>query len=271
VVLHTHPIYANAFSCMEGGERALASLLPARLAFVEYRTPGHLLGRAVESAANAHRAQFGKPARQMLLANHGLIAAGETVSDAIDATNEVLHAGQRFFGPIDERDFALEEPTSGLADWAAELQRTYAEHSGRGTVVRAARFRALHSTGCGKSRELPDPLVPDDVVCNGESVLVTKEAESAEDFIARHAESVHFSAAIAVPDKGFVFLAPGDGMIDAMEEQLLANVVLRRLIGPRGKCRPLAHSEIAPLLSMEQEKHRRSVLAGPEGVLPCRS
>jgi hypothetical protein len=47
-----------------------------------------------------------------------------------------------------------------------------------------------------------------------------------------------------------------------MEENLLAHVLVRRLIARRGEARPLAEGEVGYLLGMEAEKYRQAVAAG---------
>src|SRR6185437_4489964 len=143
VVLHTHPIYANAFSCMEGGNAALGDLLPVRPTFVEYRKPGHALGIAIRDISNAYRDGHGHRPRQMLLANHGLIASSDSAVSAIAATQEILDAGERFFGKLGDDQLTPREPNSSLTRWANHLGRKYRETTSRAIVTRAGRFAAL--------------------------------------------------------------------------------------------------------------------------------
>lgn len=253
-VLHTHPIYANAFSCMEGGREELERLLTEPPVYVEYATPGHQLGEAVQ------RAVQGKAAAQILLENHGLIASAHSTWEAIALSEEVLSAGQAFFGPLDEHSFELGKPSAELNSWAARLERACA-----GSVARAARFECLRGAVTGP---LPLPLVPDDVVCNGATIFEARRGEWPEEFVARQRGAIGASAAILVGDLGYVFLARTEAMISAMEEQLLANTLVRELVSRRGVCRPLPRREMSALPAMDSEKHRQAVLAW--GGASCR-
>lgn len=265
VVLHTHPIYANAFACMEGGREELECLLSERPAYVEYHSPGHLLGEAVHRTALGYYRDRGTRPAQLLLENHGLIATAETGREAIARSQEVLEAGRRFFGPLDEDTFCPAKPAE-LDAWADDLQGACAAY-GMDRAVRAARFQRLRGkqTRCAF---LPEPLVPDDVICNGLAIIEVHRFVPAQAFFARHRATLMQPAAILVRDIGFVFLAPARAMTDAMEEQLLANVLVRELVARRGVCRPLPQREISALLAMESEKHRRTVLAS--GGVECR-
>ena len=48
-----------------------------------------------------------------------------------------------------------------------------------------------------------------------------------------------------------------------MEENLLAHVLIRRLIARRGLARSLPPAEVSYLLSMESEKYRQAIAAAP--------
>ncbi len=122
VVLHTHSVYVNAFTCMEGGRDALAGIGP----WVGYATPGYLLGRLV---ADAHRATG---ADRFVLENHGLITAGDDAAEAIAAHEEVIGLGRKYFGDVPAGSVEVAPPHPDAAAWAARRQIAF------GGVVRPA-------------------------------------------------------------------------------------------------------------------------------------
>ena len=65
--------------------------------------------------------------------------------------------------------------------------------------------------------------------------------------------------AIAVEGTGVVLIARNERLVTAMEETLLAHVLIRMLITRRGKVRTLPKSEVDYLKSMESEKYRIKV------------
>jgi len=48
VVLHTHPVYVNAFTCMDGGAAALEDALGEQVIWVKYEPPGYALAAEVD-------------------------------------------------------------------------------------------------------------------------------------------------------------------------------------------------------------------------------
>jgi hypothetical protein len=67
---------------------------------------------------------------------------------------------------------------------------------------------------------------------------------------------------VALTRLGVIFAGSSHQMLDAMEENLLAHVLIRQLIARRGRARALPPDEIGYLQSMESEKYREAVAAG---------
>jgi 3-dehydro-4-phosphotetronate decarboxylase len=97
-VAHTHSTHATAISCL--ADRDPQNVLPsltgyyamrvARLPLLPYHPPGdQALGPRAEAAARDHHA--------LLLANHGPIAAGRDIEDAVDIIEEIEEAARLFF------------------------------------------------------------------------------------------------------------------------------------------------------------------------------
>ena len=119
-VVHLHAPHSVALSCLEGLEDAepLPRLTPyyfmrvAPLAVLPYFRPGSpQLAEAVEQAAAQHHC--------MLLRNHGTICAGATLSEAVDAAEELEATAQLYFRLRGEQVRYLTE------DDVADLQRVF--------------------------------------------------------------------------------------------------------------------------------------------------
>lgn len=141
-VLHTHAVYANAFTCMVGGRDALAECLGEHI-WVKYRIPGFWLARAIAGAV-------GDRTCPIYLENHGLITFGGSAAAAIEAHEEAIGAGTLFFGALPADALDEQEP----------------ERVGQATY--GTRFRWLD----GLAKSAPElltgpPLIPDDAVYNG--------------------------------------------------------------------------------------------------------
>src|SRR5687768_2282830 len=73
VVLHTHAVYVNAFTCMVDGLDALSLNLPEPTVWVPYATPGYALGRAVGAGVREFEEEWSATAETIFLENHGFI------------------------------------------------------------------------------------------------------------------------------------------------------------------------------------------------------
>lgn len=119
-VVHLHAPHSVALSCLESldGAEPLPPLTPyyfmrvAPLAVLPYFRPGSpQLAEAVEQAAAQHHC--------ILLRNHGTICAGTTLSEAVDAAEELEATAQLYFRLRGERVRHLTE------DEIADLQRIF--------------------------------------------------------------------------------------------------------------------------------------------------
>jgi NAD(P)-dependent dehydrogenase (short-subunit alcohol dehydrogenase family)/rhamnose utilization protein RhaD (predicted bifunctional aldolase and dehydrogenase) len=82
LVLHTHPLVANAVTCNTDAEALAARLLGDEAVFVPYTDPGVPLAREVERARAAYTARTGRPAPGItLLGNHGIIVSGNSAAE----------------------------------------------------------------------------------------------------------------------------------------------------------------------------------------------
>jgi hypothetical protein len=200
----------------------------------------------------------------VLLRNHGLIASGATASEALATTRRLVKAGERYFGPLPEAAFGNAWPPGALARWGEALARALRRLPGRGeTHVRVSRRAALLEAASDPEHWLGGgPLVPDDVVYNGPGILQADVSVPPREWLERGLESVPERLAVVAPGLGVVLAGPGRRAVEAMEENLLAHVLVRWLIAARrGTPRPLPPEEVDYLLAMESEKYRQALLS----------
>ncbi len=119
-VVHLHSVHAVAVSCLAGLDAsdvfppitAYAVMQVGRLALVPYFPPGDLaLADAVRKVASRHKA--------VLLANHGPVVSGSSLSAAVDAVEE-LEQTARLMLLLEGRRTSLLDPGQ-----VAELERRF--------------------------------------------------------------------------------------------------------------------------------------------------
>ena len=82
LVLHLHPLTANALTCNADAETLARTLLGDDAIVVDYIDPGVPLARGIAAERAAYTARTGKPApRITLLRNHGIIVSGDTAAE----------------------------------------------------------------------------------------------------------------------------------------------------------------------------------------------
>jgi rhamnose utilization protein RhaD (predicted bifunctional aldolase and dehydrogenase) len=269
VVLHTHPVYANAFTCMAGGQALLADATGGASAWVPYAAPGYALGMAVDDVRARPGAGYSGGRALVWLENHGVIASGETAEAVIALTEAACRLGERVFGALPAEALATAAPPAGLAAWAEALAVVLrARPEAAPAVVRPARYSALNAAAADPPRWLSaGPLVPDDVVYAGRQVWAAPHAQPAAAWLeaAGGAAALGSRWAVAVTGLGVVLAAPSERYAAAMEENLLAHVLVRRLIARRGAAQSLPAAEVDYLVNMESEAYRQAVAEMDEG------
>jgi rhamnose utilization protein RhaD (predicted bifunctional aldolase and dehydrogenase) len=268
VVLHTHPVYVNAFACMEGGDTALARVLDEPVAWVRYEPPGYSLGVEVDRVCAIFQRVHGQPPAQIVLGNHGFIASAVSGAEAIAITLKLVRAGEAYFGPLPAEACVSISPPEQLVVWAEGLEQALRKRSDRYTMaVRAATRTALLEAAVGPDRWLTaGPLIPDDAVYSGHRIWKAEASQSPWAWLETEVESLPEKMIVVVNDLGVILAGPNHKMLDAMEENLLTHVLTRQLIARRGLARPLPSSEVDYLLSMESEKYRQAVAEGDIAV-----
>ena len=76
-VVHSHATIVNALTCHQDGQRVAEEIFGDSILWLPYVDPGFTLALALKRALADHRQRNGQAAvRAILMANHGLIVAG---------------------------------------------------------------------------------------------------------------------------------------------------------------------------------------------------
>lgn len=236
VVLHTHSVHVIAAAVRADAEAYLAKHLKGLgIGFVPYYKPGADLARAVMDV-------WEEDTRGVVLANHGVIASGETVAEAEALLAEVRKR-------LDVAD-VLSRSADPVLD--AVLRNTGWKPLGpSATNALAFDTERLAKLAGGA-------LYPDHVIFLGPGAFVAAVSEHAEDAVAR--------AEAFLPPVGLVIL-PGAGAAvrrDATDAtialaELVGEVMLR--IAPETPLNHLTPEEEHALLDWDAEKHRQALEA----------
>jgi rhamnose utilization protein RhaD (predicted bifunctional aldolase and dehydrogenase) len=258
VVLHLHPVYVNAFACMENGDQLLRDSVTRKFEWIAYASPGQELAINVDRAVDA-----GSVANEtvcLLLENHGFVASGKNSATVIRATEDFLQAGQDAFGVLPPALLASNPPSAELERAAVLLHSLATERWGdQSFAVRPARLGAFFEAARNPALlETPGPLVPDDIIFSGSGIRVVT-LSTLRDAL----DDAPAKLAVAVEGVGTILLGRNDALLVAMEETLLAHVLVRMLVaGRHGRLRTLPAEEVDYLQNMESEKYRIAMSGG---------
>jgi rhamnose utilization protein RhaD (predicted bifunctional aldolase and dehydrogenase) len=220
VVLHVHCVNSIAWAIRRDAESVLQSrLLGFNWAFIPYSRPGLHLSRAIRERL--------KPNTDVLiLGNHGLVVAADTVEAAKSRLDEVVKALRILPRTVSQPDFVALENIAVASDYRLPID--VACHG-------AALDAVALSHGC-KSVYYPDHVV----------FLGTEIAQSLE----------HASPVVAIPGKGVLIHKNAKPAVEPML-RCVADV-FGRVTDPTTLL-PLSPTEIAALLDWDAEKYRQSI------------
>ena len=262
LVLHLHPLTANALTCNEEGRELAERILGDDAVWVDYTDPGIPLARAVEDARTAFTERTGRPAPGLtLLGNHGIIASGssyEEVADRVESLTARIRAAI---------DIAPETaPAKGLRIDAA---RARALSESVRTALNAAASAAASDGLAAEASPLSagpltrGPLIPDQIVYAGSFPLVLQgdEDEDAVRTLVEDFTKAHGRLPIIAVVPNALVIATGEtsqGAQNALDTFLDALRVTRDA-DRIGRVRVMDERERSFIENWEAEAYRRSV------------
>jgi rhamnose utilization protein RhaD (predicted bifunctional aldolase and dehydrogenase)/NAD(P)-dependent dehydrogenase (short-subunit alcohol dehydrogenase family) len=90
-VVHSHATIANALTCHRNGRRLAEEIFGDSIVWLPYVDPGFILAQSLREALAEHRSLTGGAAvNAILMANHGLIVAGDDPAAIRTTTSELL-------------------------------------------------------------------------------------------------------------------------------------------------------------------------------------
>lgn len=232
VVVHVHCVETIAIACLSNAvERLAVPLSGLNWIFVPYIRPGASLGRAMAEHLSAGT-------NVVVLGKHGLVVAGDSVSEAERLRAEV------------SRRLARGARTAPAADRAA----LEAAQGGDYSVAEDDRSHAIATDPIGFAAARRGSLYPDHVVFLGPGIVTTEPGESAADAARRYGRA-------AVP----LVVVPGAGVLLHDAATPGAHALIRCLADVTCRLRsddpiaPLSPDDEAQLLNWDAEKYRQSL------------
>jgi NAD(P)-dependent dehydrogenase (short-subunit alcohol dehydrogenase family)/rhamnose utilization protein RhaD (predicted bifunctional aldolase and dehydrogenase) len=272
LVLHTHPLVANALTCNTDAEALAARLLGDEAVFVPYTDPGVPLARKVGEARDAYSARTGRPAPGItLLGNHGIIVSGnsaaelteraewltETIAAAMGESLDVIPAVAGIPGTAPASITAIAPTLRGLLGTPERLAVVTSDSSDL--------VRTVTTTPAGEAILTDGPLIPDQIVYAGSLPLVLDAAADAATVTAAVADyrERHGKDPVITVVPGVVAFGAGADLVAAQTALATFTDALRvaRDANRIGTVRCMDAAERGFIENWEAESYRKSVAA----------
>ena len=280
LVLHLHPLTANALTCNDDTDRLTERLLGDRAVVVDYIDPGVPLARGIKAARDAHVARTGQPAPPVtLLRNHGIIVAGDTAAELAERVALVTDAVRTAIdaAPVPPAPPVDEDRTRTVVLAVAPTLRGLLSPAGTGALAAIATGTDdLHRTRTapGSAVISDGPLIPDQIVYAGSfpAVVDVDPGADADEVVAATTRAVaDFRALrgknpVVVVVPGVAVFASGKDPAAARNALAVFTDALRvsRDADRIGKVRVMDHAQRSFIENWEAEAYRQKVAAGAQ-------
>jgi rhamnose utilization protein RhaD (predicted bifunctional aldolase and dehydrogenase)/NAD(P)-dependent dehydrogenase (short-subunit alcohol dehydrogenase family) len=291
LVIHTHPTIVNAFTCSAAGRAAAERLFGDELLWIPYTDPGVPLARTIRAARAEWESSRGRPApRIVLMANHGLIVAGESPAEITAASQDLVARMRAHLDSLPAADWGAADRLDPAAATAAlrvvgpALRALLASGRRLGIVTfdDTEAGIAASSTPLGRGFAAQGPLTPDQIVYAGSFPLVVEPpsaaatgpaswAGAAPEMLADAARDALAARRAAGLDEPKIVLVPGLGLFaagasyagaetarDIFLDAIRVSADAHRL----GGVRPLDALERGFIETWESEAYRKRVASG---------
>lgn len=260
LVLHLHPLVANAVTCNRHGRRLAQQMFGDDVVWVDYIDPGVPLARGIDAARREHAQRTGRPApATILLGNHGIIVAGDSsdeVSSRIDHLTSTIRAA------IDAAPESRRPPAELVVDVDALAAALHDATGATGVAISSDEFTRSNAV-VAAGPVCHGPLIPDQVVYAGSLPVHLPDdpagvATAVEQFHTRHdrlpvTAVVPGQAAFAVGDSSRAARNALDTFLDALRVARDADRI--------GEVRVMDELERHFIENWEAESYRRQVAA----------
>lgn len=250
LVLHLHPLTANALTCNTDGEKLSHQILGDQALWVDYTDPGIALARLIDQRRRAFRDAHGAPPPAItLLGNHGIIVAGDSEESILERIDFLTSSVRR----------AINEAGASLSDSSSRIAASFCRALGSSNVALATEGLLTHDSLTG------GPLIPDQIVYAG-SFPVALDADDTDEVVSAKValhRAQHGRAPIIAVIPGLAVAAVGNSQDSAKNalDTFLDALRVARDANLLGHVRIMDERERGFIENWEAESYRQQVAA----------
>lgn len=272
-VLHVHPALVNGLTCSKDGKKIAHELFGTEAVWVDFVKPGYSLAAYCKQALEAQKAKTGKDAQILILQNHGIFYAADTVEEVDALSQKVMEELKSRIG--EEPSFAPVEFCEERAAALAPAVRMLASPKGQSVVEFVCNETASSFV---KDREafgkLEQPFSPDHIVYCKAYPLFVKAEDSidaqyqsiCEAWEAYEAKNAFVPRVVAVEKLGFFVCGADPKGAQTVKALLLDAMKIAVYSESFGGAHPMLPEFVDFIVHWEAESYRSkiSASAGPE-------
>jgi rhamnose utilization protein RhaD (predicted bifunctional aldolase and dehydrogenase)/NAD(P)-dependent dehydrogenase (short-subunit alcohol dehydrogenase family) len=280
-VVHSHATIANTLTCHADGKQLAEEIFGDDMIWLPYVDPGYTLSQALKRALEEHAARTGgTAATKILMANHGMIIAGDDPEAIRASTDEVLDKIAARLG----NDWLTQSfGEAALANDANEIVRQIGpalrglladDPAGALKIVTfddSEIVGSLVGTAAGRAAATAGPIAPDQIVyCNSYPLWFEPRLDEEDaalvarlrDAIEQHTQSTRFAPKIVLVE-GVGLFAAGDNYRQASTARDVYLDATKVMAGATrlGGVSYLTHDQRRFIEDWEVESYRRGVAA----------
>ena len=253
-VLHLHPALVNGLTCGAEGEEIAKRLFADEVLWVEECRPGYTLARLCSDRLREYHQKSGKHVSILLLQNHGIFIAGDTLERIDGLLNEVMGKLKESvvrMPDLSETGFdrtAVKEAEGKLS----ALNGAFVLH---GAYADALRFSAGHENAA----PLLAPFTPDHIVyCKARPLYVDDLDDLSKAFVDFRNKNGYEPKIVII--KGLGLFALGSNEKDARTAKMLFEDAMKIAVYSEsfGGPRHMAEDMINFIVNWEAESYRQS-------------
>lgn len=222
-VLHLHPAIVNGLTCGRDGEKIATELFGDDFIWVELYRPGYILAKLCDGLMKDYTCRTGKVASILILQNHGVFIAGDSVEELDKLLRRVI---DKLESRIERVPDMICEPESTKD--AERIRFKVAElYAGDSHAVFDMNNEALRfAQSIESATPLLRPFTPDHIVyCKAYPLFVSGVEELTGKFAEYASKHGYLPKIIIV--QGLGFCAVGKNEKDALTAQMLFNDAIK--------------------------------------------
>ncbi len=270
-VVHTHSTKVNGLMCSINAERLTTVLFGDSVVYVPYVDPGYILFKEVEGRINAYKARTGSEPKIILLQNHGIFVAADTIEEIREIYTSVIETLDAAIGEIVPAEVL---PVDPIAAKIIPAIRMMLSENGLKTlkVVNNSYYERFLASEV-EFQKIALPFIPDGIVYCNSSFVYAEYKGNAEALLDSLSEKIK-SYIATQPKTPKIICIKGIGCILANDnaqavatlEDVMMDTCLISLYSERfGGQSPMTAAQVQFIDTWEVEQYRSAVAMGATG------